>query len=99
MAAQQQSAAEPEEEQDEFGDDEFGRELAQSIRANKALLAGLKYEFGQKMARAQAGQDDYPSAFDLNQLKKLEQQIQNDELFARARSLTRMRSRQSRGAE
>lgn len=97
--ANAQQPAQPVDELEPDPSDTFGVELAASIRANKALLTALKYEYGQQMARAQAGTDEFPSAFDLNQLKRLEREIQNDEMFARARLLTRMRSRAARGIE
>lgn len=84
-------------EDDGFGDDEVGRELAASIRTNQALLKGLQYEYGQRMLRAQAGEDEYPTPMELESLKKLERQIQNDKDFAQARRMTRRRSRGASG--
>lgn len=80
---------------EEWGDDHLGRELAASIRANEALLTGLTYEYGQKMVRAQAGEDDFPSPIELAQLKKLERDLQNDKAFLEARTITRRRSRRT----
>lgn len=80
---------------EEWGDDHLGRELAASIRANEALLTGLQYEYGQKMVRAQAGEDDFPPPFELAQLKKLERDLQNDKVFLEGRELTRRRSRRT----
>lgn len=89
--------ADEQQPEDEFGDDEAGRELAASIRTNEALLKGLQYEYGQRMLRAQEGDDEYPTPMELEQLKKLERQIQNDKVFAQARRMTRRRSRRSSG--
>jgi hypothetical protein len=73
-------------------DDPFGRELEESIRANKALLEGLRYEYGQRMQEAVQGGGEMPSALELAQIKKLEREVHNDEVFAQARKMTRRRS-------
>lgn len=72
-------------------EDSFAAELAESIRANKALLTGLKYQLGQKLLQAEQGDGEPPSAVELAALKKLETGIRNDELFLEARALTRRR--------
>jgi hypothetical protein len=73
----------------EYEGDPFGLELAESIRSNKALLQGLRYDLGQKMLQAQEENGEMPSPFEVAAVKKLEQSIRNDEMFAQARRLTR----------
>jgi hypothetical protein len=74
---------------DDYAADAFGKDLAESIRANEALLRGLRYEAGQKMLQAQDGVSEPPSPFELAAIKKLEQQLENDKLYAQARTMTR----------
>lgn len=73
----------------EYEGDPFGLELAKSIRANEAILNGLKYDIAQRLLDAQQGGGEYPSPHDQLAVKKLEGQILNDKLFAEARRLTR----------
>jgi hypothetical protein len=77
---------------DQQHDDPFGKQLEDAIRANEALLAGLKYELGQKTLEAQQGRGEMPSAFEVLQVKKLETVIDNDKQFAQARAMTRKRT-------
>jgi hypothetical protein len=67
------------------------KELEEAITQSKAMLAGLKYTFGQELIAAQSGDGEYPTEERLQRIKALERDIANDEAFHRARELSRRR--------
>jgi hypothetical protein len=79
------------EQQLEHPNDPVAQSYHDKIRANEALLNGLKYDIGQRVAEATEGHGEYPSAHELLAMKKLEQQIENDRTYLRLRVMTRKR--------
>lgn len=74
---------------DEHDDDPVGKQLDDQIRANEALLQGLKYVYGQRLLEAQSGGADPPPISDLLAIRRIESQLQNDKTFREARQMTR----------
>lgn len=69
--------------------DEYGKELEERIRANEALIRGIKYDLGQQVLVAQEGGGEMPPPAALEKVSKLEIALQNLKMFAEARAMTR----------
>ena len=73
-------------------EDQVGKDLLDEIRANAALLSGLKFQFGQQLLLAQNEGGDPPPAFELTTIKKLEGSLSSDRMYEQARAMTRKRT-------
>lgn len=78
-------------EKPQYPDDPVAQDLADKVRANEALLNGLKYDIGQRVAVASEGGGEFPSAHELLAMNKLEQQVENMKAYLRLRTQTRKR--------
>lgn len=72
--------------------DAFGQALEESIKTTEALLAGLRYELGQKVLEVEQGGGEMPTPFEVAAVKKLEIQLEADKMYLQARAMTRRRS-------
>jgi hypothetical protein len=76
---------------DLYPDDLVAQGLHDRIRSSEALLNGLKYDVGHRVAQAAEGTGEMPSAQELLAMNKLEQQLENQKTHLRLRVATRKR--------